>query len=230
MRAEQQADSGENHDVTNDPPAGQDGLDRAILALGEAVRDKKVDPICAAYLGVHSAARGMKIAELCDRIVRDLGDGAVQAVVSAFSHRRCFMCADGMLPCEHCEDTGQIEPGRRCPHCDGYGRVICGFCQGTGWADLDTVPTEIRSSVLNRQFAHVKSELQRLLKAAPGLSEQKIKRLAPQQRDAMIAWIVRLSAQLAFLHQTHTIDKQHEDHLLSLIPQVDKTLEMFRKC
>ena len=85
------------------------GFDRALSELSEALATRKVEPICTSYLALRRLARGIRAGELLDRVGQAAGEDARAVIVSAFSHRRCFMCENGTDPCNACEGTGMAD-------------------------------------------------------------------------------------------------------------------------
>ncbi|MDY7009384.1 MAG: hypothetical protein SVV80_01345, partial [Planctomycetota bacterium] len=150
----------------------QDELD----ALREAVAKREAEPICLAYLALRKAAaeNGVKLAEMFERADEILSLSASDVIVSAFSHRHCFMCQDGAVSCKECKGTGFVEGGGKCPVCDGLGSMPCDFCQGTGWAARDMIPPEITQDILKRrQLANVKDDLKGLKRMIDKLNAKK---------------------------------------------------------
>jgi hypothetical protein len=173
------------------------GFEQALKDLGEAVAERRVESICAHYLALRRHTRGMKVGEVFDHVDRVAGNDARAVIVSAFSHRRCFMCQDGTTPCNGCDGTGTAD-GAVCRQCDGLGVEPCSFCLGAGWIDRDEIPAEIRPAVLKRQIAHVEKELARMLKTGRS-AWASIGRLPPKQRAELFAWLIRLQARLSDL-------------------------------
>jgi hypothetical protein len=123
---------------------------------------------------------------------------ALDLIVSAFSHRRCFMCKGGMVRCDQCEGSGGGVRGR-CPHCLGLGAVPCTFCQGSGWADRATTPPELRRSVLAKQLEHVRQDMHRLGKVVEDLKRHDEETGPDTVRLQLVGWLVRLSGRIAQL-------------------------------
>jgi hypothetical protein len=95
----------ENGNGDGSPPA----FKRALRELAAALYAKKVEPICTAYLALRRASRGLVVRELLARITAAGGASAVPMIVSAFAHRKCFMCEDGTTACQTCDGTGMVD-------------------------------------------------------------------------------------------------------------------------
>ena len=176
-------------------PAGP-GLPKALEALKQAILAKKIEPICMAYQAVRLAGFAMKPKEIFDAVDAAAGPSARGSIVSAFSHRQCFMCEGGTVPCDQCDGTGLAEPGRVCPNCRGFAITSCTFCQGTGWAETSTIPPEIARSVQERQVKYVMDEMVRVQQQAAVIQVEKLQLLDQPQRRRLGEWLIRLQARL----------------------------------
>ncbi len=140
VRAPAHDDAGDN--------GRKDKLRTALEELAHAAAKKHAEPICTAYSRLRHASRGMHVREMFKRADEALGQSSRDLIVTAYSHRHCFMCKGGIVACRSCRGSGQVEKGRKCLSCDGLGLTMCDFCRGTGWADRDSLPREIRPAVL----------------------------------------------------------------------------------
>lgn len=171
-----------------------------LAELKQALQARRVDPVCMAYMAVRRHAAGAGLIAVLRQVEAALGPPTLPAIVSAFSHRRCFMCQDGTSPCPTCKGTGMIDRFN-CPACDGLGAEPCTFCLGTGWNDRAQVPPELKKFVHARQIAHVEKDIQSL----PRLTHQ-LRQLGPavpaEVRRKTAAWLFRLQGRLANLAAT----------------------------
>ena len=173
---------------------------QALEDLRLAVESRQVEKICSDYAALRKKLAGTKLGDMFEIIAEVLGPHAKAILISAHSHRHCFMCDAGMLPCDQCEGTGVSPSGKPCSHCDGFGLAECTFCRGTGWADPETIPAEMRQAVHDRQFRQVQDELNRV-KQETGLLASKFAMLDAAHRRRIGGWLMRLSARLADLEQ-----------------------------
>ncbi len=214
---------------SNDSTAGSNGVAAALQELKNIVKTKKADPICNAYQNLHRAARGMKVSKLFELINNVLGESGVDIIASAYSHRRCFMCSDGTAQCETCGGTGLLEKGRRCPNCEGLGVTPCGFCRGTGWADRDTIPQELKVAAMKRQSAHLNKELQRLAKAFSGITRESVAGISEKVRTELIHWLMRLENRISDLGESENVFDDDRQVKMAFTQQIDNCLDLLRK-
>ena len=173
------------------------GFGRALRDLAGALSHRQVEEICTSYLGLREQVDGMSLAELLGQVEREAGDQAMGLIVSAFSHRRCYMCKDGTVPCKTCDGTGSVDRFS-CPQCDGLGVEPCSFCLGSSWTDRDAVPVEIRQAVLKHHVARVEKNLARLARLSPEALTSAAK-LPPGKRTEVVTWLFRLQGRLVDL-------------------------------
>ncbi|MDY6913455.1 MAG: hypothetical protein SVT52_03225 [Planctomycetota bacterium] len=212
-------------------PAKADGLRQALAELREAAVRKKVEPICSAYRAVRKAAKGMKAKMLFAMLAEAVDPQAMNLIVSAYSHRDCFMCRQGVTSCTQCEGSGEIEADRNCPACGGLGLSACAFCLGTSWADRDTIPKELRGPVLQRQWTHVQRDLEVLNKTFAGDAAEKVRSFDSQQRRSTIAWLIRLQARLADLNDVGIAAAEagaDETRLAAEVGRIDTYLDIMK--
>jgi hypothetical protein len=209
MRAEVGSVPGGDHAVVQ-RPSQHDALDKALAELGEAIAHGRAQHVCSALQALRAAARQTPLDELFDLADRALGVSTRPAVVAAYSRRGCFMCTDGSLPCDQCDGTGQAEQGRDCPHCDGTGTTLCGFCNGTSWADRETVPTKLRQAVLDRQLQHVRRQLRKLNETLPQTGMDECRQWTREQRRQLLGWLRRLQARARDLGETEAPHDQRQ--------------------
>jgi hypothetical protein len=159
-----------------------------------AANGQAVDAICLAYQTLRNAADPGDI----DHPLHFNGLVAPrtrQAVCDAYARRKCLMCNGQAETCEACEGTGQAD-GEPCGPCEGLGVVICQFCQGSGWAELSTVPAELRDEVRKRRRDLVGREVSKFLQNTKGLSAQALGRLPRARQVSLLVWMQQLHARL----------------------------------
>lgn len=220
-------------DAANDSnisPAIADKLVEFLVNLRRAADERKVERICAAYLALRDAAAGVDRRETFDLADTVLGQPTMDLVVSAYSHRHCFMCDGGTVPCEECNQIGTLADGRACVSCEGLGVVECSFCGGTGWADRSTVPAEIAPAVLNRQFCHVKAVLRRTMGVLAGFTIRQIRSLPPRKRTPVVAKLMQLHWRLEDMVCSSGVDDDKERvHLEAVADKIRATLELLKE-
>jgi hypothetical protein len=180
---------------SEDAPIGVAG---AMHALTEAIAGKHVEPICAAYLVLRKAAGDTPVKDLIAQADAATEGKAQATIISAFSHRRCFMCNGGVSPCPSCAGTGRNRD-MICSMCDGLGVEACSFCQGSGWNDRDQMPAEVRHAVIAKQVAHVEQDIRRLTQLADPKSKELARHLTGAQRAEIATWLCRLRGRLMAL-------------------------------
>lgn len=197
-------------------------IQHAVENLRHAAADKNSDSLCAAYLELRQAAKGIAGEQLISLSSRTLGEAARDILGQAFAQAGCYMCRDGTAECLVCNGTGEAVPGRRCTHCEGL-PVACGFCRGTAWADQDSIPVELRHAVTARHLARVRSDMIRLKKTfSTGDLDQKLSRLDASSRRAVTGWLIRLDAQIHELIQRNAITDKAE---IASLRQADQQIE-----
>ena len=212
-------------------PAGGERpeLAAALESLREAVVGRHVDPICQAYVVLRAAGGTTSARELLALATRRLNLPVAKMVISAYSHRQCYMCDDGTLACEWCEGTCRDEDGRPCLQCDGLGLATCSFCGGTGWADRATIPPALARAVAKRQLVHVRADLTELQQRTAKLAADDIDSMPSDRRGALAGQIIRLQARLAELGRCDICDEEHAAHIAGLAKRVGTVLETLRR-
>ena len=179
---------------STNPPAGPGNAAEAAWAeLRQALAKKAVEPICAAYLNLRRACPNSPGKELLGRLTATAGPEAVSVLVSAFGHRRCYMCEDGTSVCPTCDGTG-IQDGEPCRQCKGLGLEPCSFCDARGWMDLAQIPPELAGAVRQHHLSHLDKSIQRLAKTMANGAWSQAKRLPADKRRELAGWLVRLKA------------------------------------
>ena len=222
-----QPDEGKNASQSKSHPTNQSDFDKALAELTNAIAARKVEPICTSYLRLRTLAGGMKLEEMFNRIRQAAGDKALEVIVSAFSHRRCFMCDDGVMPCQACQGQG-LTDGEPCLSCDGQGVEVCSFCLGTGWSDYNQIPKELRKAVLHRRIRHVEKDLARLVRTVSGKSLDSINKLSKDERKDIIVWLIRLQARLRELAELGKDKDRRADKFGIAAGQIERILKRLR--
>lgn len=207
--------------------ADRDEFDKALAELSNSIAARKVEPICTSYLRMRTLARGMKLEEMFNRIKQASGDEALDAIISAFSHRRCFMCDGGVIPCQACQGRGSTD-GVPCLSCDGQGVEVCSFCLGTGWTDYNQIPKELRRAVLLRRFKHVEKDLARLARTVSGKSLDLVNQLSEDQKKEIIVWLIKLQARLRELAELGKGKDRRADKFGIAAGQIERILKRLR--
>ncbi len=193
-------------------------LARALAALNSAVQGRKISPICSSYEALR-AVKDANESQAIHFVQKHLGEMAGDAIVYAYSHRRCFMCEHGILPCDMCGTLAQH--GAHCSQCDRLRVIPCGFCGGTSWADRETVPVELTSLVLRQQLDHTLDDLKRFETKAPALTREGISQLPHRGRKELALWLIRLSARLRDLAATDVADEDDNIRLTEAAEDID---------
>ncbi|MFW6133818.1 MAG: hypothetical protein ACOC8F_07965 [Planctomycetota bacterium] len=205
-----------------------DSVARAVEELRQAVAGRQRQDIARAYEELRRAAHGMKVGQLLQAVRGALGEGALSGIVGAYAHRPCYMCSGGVVVCDQCKGRGELEPGRACANCDGLGLLGCGFCGGTGWADLETVSTELREAVVLRQASHVRRGVTKLVKTLSTLTRPRAREMALKQRVDLIARILRTQARLSSLAEADALDAETRARMSSAAEKLEDPLAMLR--
>ena len=216
----------------DNPSAGQAEqirLSGALDHLRNAAATKDVEPICQAYAVLRRVAPSLVGRELLVLADERLGFAAAKLVISAYSHRRCYLCTDGTVACKWCEGAGVDAEAGACTQCDGLGLSVCGFCGGTGWADRTTVPPELARAVARKQLGHVQTDLKQLQHSIAKFGRDEIDRMPPDQRGALAGRLVRLRAQLIELSACDVSNNGHAGHMVELAQRVGILLQALRR-
>ncbi|MFP4104915.1 MAG: hypothetical protein ACLFVU_02400 [Phycisphaerae bacterium] len=210
-------------------PEDQQTDDTCLQQLRAAVRSGNVDRICSGYTSYRQSARGRRLGQL----LRSLDNGkpgmSLNILTSAFSHRHCFMCESGVQACAHCKGKGEVEEYGRCPHCDGLGILPCGFCRGTGWADAEDIPSELRQAVLRRRLKHVRKELGALLKSLAGSSMNKLLLLPIERRKPVVAEMTKLQARLTEMVRLDLLGTDEQLRLGRIAAKLENCVSQIRE-
>ncbi len=218
----------EQHDQA-DPQGGDDAVERALTNLREAVAEKRVEPICAAYRVFREAVQPDDDEDPFQLIDPEIAEEIRPFIVSAFSHRRCFMCDNGVVHCQQCATAGELMDGKTCPLCKGFGHVACGFCRGTGWAVRELLPHELAGPVLEKQLVHIHEELTSLLETIGTGKSDELRELPRDQKRTVAAWLIRVYARLRDLIQHDAIpDEQERARLAGIASRIRKCFLLIR--
>ena len=204
---------------------------KAMDSLRTAAQRKRIEPICEAYEALRTTAGSLNVrARQTLRLAEGaLGASAVELVASAYARRGCFMCEQGVAPCDHCQGTGFLEAERSCPRCRGLAVMECGFCEGTAWADQTDLPEELAKPVFRRRRARVAGDLKSLGAEASKLRPETIGRLSPSERRKLASWLIRMEARLAELARSQFVDDAERQRLTHTAETIGRCLEVLRK-
>lgn len=216
-------------DQTDPLPNNEEPARRAIAELRQAIADKRVEPICAAYQALRDALVPGEDGDVLHLIDPKIAEKIKPYIISAFSHRKCFMCEHGVISCQQCETTGNLLDGRVCPICKGYGQAACGFCRGTGWAVREMLPPELNEAVLQKQVAHLHEELGSLSTTIGTGDSEELRKLPPEQKRTVAAWLIRIYARLTDLLQSDAVrDEKEQERLGTIASRIRKCFFMMR--
>ena len=202
-----------------------------LAKLQEAVASREAESICVAYLALSkkAAASGIKLSEVFALADEALSESTALVILSAFSHRHCPMCEDGVVRCGQCEGTGSTGENRKCPACDGVGATSCDFCEGTGWAPPGMIPADILWNTLKRrQLANVKDDMMKLTKTLGKLDAEKTRELPAELRRNLTRWATRLRARLRSLAKEEIVGRREKKRLLADASKLDRRLRILR--
>lgn len=214
--------SGDGQPESSSEPVGDPGqvpapVASAIKTFAAAARTRRVENICNAYQTLKSSVNGLRLTQILPLADNVLGQSAIALVVSAYAHERCFMCADGAVPCESC-GAEDAKTQSQCLHCHSTGLTPCEFCDGTGWVGDDVIPPELHRAVWRSRLKHTHNFLEEYAKTyTPGI----IMALARQpagdtRRSQAIVTTNRLAAKLHALANSPAVtDPEHLKHLAS---------------
>ena len=204
-------------------------LETALTTLHKALQRKKSDQICAAYEAVRQTAMHMKVDDMFALAESHLKEPIRDMVVSAYSHRHCFMCDRGSRVCDQCHGAGLGEEDRPCLACEGMGVSECSFCGGTGWADRNNVPREILSDVTHRQLQHAREGMQILAKKLVGVPIETLQKLPRQRRLKLASHMMRIRARIEDLARAGAIPHaDQKEHLLAKAHKLQNGLSALR--
>lgn len=206
-------------------------IEKALANLRQAARRKRVEPICNTYHELRDACEGMSGRDMLLLASKALGKTATKLLVSAFSHRFCFMCKDGVVQCDRCKGSGliDVEAGRICTRCNGIGVVACGFCMGTGWSDRSSFPPELLEAVIHRQLAHTQKELKNVVGIVSALNEEKIAKLPDDMRKTFTSRLIQLQARLIDMAGIEIVDETEGLHMSALANKIGLCLDLLAK-
>ena len=90
---------------------------KAVETFAAAAHTRRIENICKAYEALKSSVNGLGIQYVLPLADKIIGQSTVALVVSAYSHEKCFMCANGSVPCESCSED-DADPQAKCTHCN----------------------------------------------------------------------------------------------------------------
>lgn len=205
----------------------QSDFDRSVLALARVLSAGRSEPICLAYIQLRQHAAGMTIAEMLSRLQQALGQENLAAIFSAFSHRHCYMCVDGHVPCHSCEGSGQLGDGP-CLQCAGLGMEGCNFCSGTGWGDESLMPRELIPELRKRHLSHALGQWKKLTEAGD-LAKWALNagRMPMAERREVALWVMRVKARLEAVAEEHVVHEPAQiQQLQKMAHHVEKVLRL----
>jgi len=237
MRIDTQGPTETPDDDMIPPNSGRNGephprggpVDEALEELRASALTRHVDPICTAYSTLRDAAPDLVGRELLILAEERLKMPVARMVISAYSHKSCYMCDEGTVVCDSCEGAGEHESSRPCMLCDGLGLTVCGFCGGTGWADRSEVPPELARAVAKRQLAHVLTDLKDLQQITATLDNDEIRHMPADRRGALAGRLFRMQARLGEMAQCGICDEPKVAYIATLVERLDDLLDSLRR-
>jgi len=216
-----ESDQEHSNKLQHPEPGDQDDVRRAMLEIRRAAQSRHVDNICGAYNSLRRAMAGRKIRDLFDAVTAALGPTGMAIVVSSYSHRKCFMCDHGTVVCDQCDGKRRLPSGKICQTCEGLAVTPCTFCLGTGWADREIIPDEIRTVVVDKQFLHTRADLDKLINDNPEMAAGRAIQMPFMQRRSLVLWLMRLHARLSNIAQSgDPAAAQHQQELGKALDQI----------
>jgi hypothetical protein len=180
------------------PVGRREPFESALGNFVAAIARRKIEPICVSYVALRRASGKRSTRELLDRLETSVGREGLALLISAFSHRRCYMCARGVNPCRTCEGSGRSADGGACLQCDGLAVEACDFCGGSGLSDAAVIPEEFRLRACEQRLARVDRQIHQLFRM-PLPAEVRNARLDPAQRAELAGWLIRILGRVADL-------------------------------
>jgi len=202
---------------------------RAVHDFAAAAKTRRVENICQAYQSLKSVANGLGITRVLTLVDQILGHSALLLVISAYSHERCFMCSNGVVPCEMCAESERAVGERECVRCNSTGLAPCEFCEGTAWVGNDVIPKEILRAVWQSRLKHAHHVLEKYARnyTPKALGELAQRDIGDEQRREAITRTIRLAAQLKALGNSPAVtDSTQKEHLKSVEEKLHMCLTM----
>ena len=112
MSATSNADGVRFEPKTGPAATAPDRFGHALAELMKAIASRNMDGICAAYLTLQRVSSEGTGSGAVRRLEAAVGPEACETVASAFAHRRCYMCNQGVTDCPNCDGSGQ-QDGQR---------------------------------------------------------------------------------------------------------------------
>ncbi len=210
--------------------ASDNRVEAALGKLEEGLARHHHQGICLGYELLCRATGSMTIEERFDLIDKVLGPGMRETVVLGFSRRQCFMCSDGTFDCDQCGGTGKDAGIGKCPTCDGLGFVPCDYCRGTGWTDVEIVPEQLRSVVMQERKDHILHSMIRLTRKKEHINRDEIRHLDTIAYRKLISWVMRMYARLIdFANSPTTKDEQERQRFLTHAENARSYVELLKQ-
>jgi hypothetical protein len=136
------------NDVPGEQPSAEDAANptalQAIQAVLTELEHRDADAAVRLFIKEQTLALLPKDAELLEWLIKTIGKGDTEKLITAFAHAPCLNCKKGLQRCESCDGIGNFKNEMICELCFGFGLTACNFCGGTGWATIDFVPAGLR--------------------------------------------------------------------------------------
>lgn len=204
------------------------GVALAVETFASAAHTRRIENICKAYDTLKSSANGYGIQHLLPLVDKLIGRSSLALIVSAYSHEKCFMCANGSIPCEACaEDDSDSQS--ICSNCGCTGYAPCEFCGGTGWVGNDVIPHELQRSVWRHRLKHTHTVLEKYARVytRPVLDALARQPVEDDRRRLAIMESIRLASKMHTLSQSSVVtDPAHFKHLVTAEQKIRACLQV----
>ncbi|MHC4715857.1 MAG: DnaJ-like cysteine-rich domain-containing protein [Planctomycetota bacterium] len=231
MCAHEPVAAGVREPVARPPAQPHQGYSRkfrsALDSFVRAVADGKSETICSSYMALRSVSGGLPFRQVLAAIDRAIGDNAGNVIVSAFAHRRCFMCGDGTRPCTTCHGGGMVERFR-CPNCEGLGVEACPFCLGSGWHAWEDMPEEIRDHARQHRRQRLRKDLDRLAEIPADKATSSARKATTEKRRRWATSLMRLHGKLVVLTRHDSDGEPLTRRCREAIEYIERLLDALR--
>jgi hypothetical protein len=207
-----------------DAPPGE--LNNAMTQFLSAAATGQCHAICTSWHQLRSAAKGMRLGQILQLAEPKASAARLgELLLGAHAQLGCYMCKSGIVTCETCSGRGVNEDGRKCTGCDGRGLAPCGFCRGTGWADMDLIPQELRQPVVQRRYQQVKSDLKRLGELCAKIDPASLARMAAPARQAFAKTLLHVHSRCVQLADEALLDGEHRTRMQQAAGKIEQVLD-----
>lgn len=221
-----------DRDVTRTPAGLSESSPRSV-PLGHALsqfvtaaRTGQGQAICSSWQQVRNAANGMRLGQILQ--LAGPGESAARLgdlLVAAHAQQGCYMCESGVVTCDACSGRGLNDDGRKCTSCDGRGIAVCGFCRGTGWADMDLIPPELRQAVAQKRYLQVKADIKRLGELCAKLDLSRLARMDHAGQQAFVRTLLHVHSRCLAVADDELTAQEHRLKMHQAAAKIEQVLE-----